>query len=136
MTEQSTQNVPAEQPVEKVERVRDIIFGPQMRDYDQKFKLIQRDLDRIQQTIDQLGERLSEQDASQLKKLQAVHREMRQSDEDLRMELRQTTEKLTFEKVDRMALGELFVELGSHLKMGGSLADLADWLKNLDEKAS
>lgn len=135
MTDQSPQEVLAGQTPEKMDRVRDIIFGPQMRDYEQKFKVVQRDLDRLQQSIDQLTERLTEQDTNQLKKLQALHREMRQSDEDLRTELRQTADKLNVDKVDRLALGELFVELGSHLKMGGSLAGLADWLKNLDEKS-
>lgn len=135
MSDQPLQENLAGQPPEKMDRVRDIIFGPQMRDYEQKFNVIQRDLDRLQQALDQLTERLTEQDTNQLKKLQALHREMRQSDEDLRTELRQTADKLTIDKVDRLALGELFIELGSHLKMGGSLAGLADWLKNLDEKS-
>ena len=34
------------------------------------------------------------------------------------------------EKVDRLALGELFVELGNHLKAGGSISNV---LKNLSE---
>jgi hypothetical protein len=57
---------------------------------------------------------------------------MRQADDDLRDELRQTAQALITEKVDRLALGELFVELGTHLKTGGSLADL---LRSLGEKA-
>ncbi|GAB4426599.1 MAG: hypothetical protein Kow0031_06400 [Anaerolineae bacterium] len=130
MADASTiQNAVEGQSPEKMDRVRDIIFGPQMRDYEQKFTVLQRDIERLQQTLDQLTERLTEQDTNQLKKLQALHRDMRQADEDLRKELRQTADKLTVEKVDRLALGELFVELGSHLKMGGSLAGLADWLK-------
>jgi predicted RNase H-like nuclease (RuvC/YqgF family) len=135
MGDQQPIEVPNGENPEKMDRVRDIIFGPQMRDYEQRFKQTVRDLERLQQEIDHLTERLTEQDATQLKKLQALHREMRQSDDDIRTELRQTADKLTFDKVDRMALGELFIELGSHLKMGGSLAGLADWLTNLDEKA-
>jgi superfamily II RNA helicase len=106
-----------------------------MRDYEQQFELMKRDLVRLQQEIDQLNERLIEQDDNNLKKFQSMHREMRQSDDDLRSEVRQTAQKLTVDKVDRLALGELFIELGSHLKMGGSLAELANWLKGLDEKA-
>jgi hypothetical protein len=34
------------------------------------------------------------------------------------------------DKVDRVAMGDLFIELGTHLKTGGSLADL---LKDLGE---
>jgi hypothetical protein len=136
MNDNKPQEIPIPQTPEKMDRVRDIIFGPQMRDYEQKFKVFQRDFERMQQEIDRLNERLTEQDTNQLKKLQSLHRDMRQADEDLRAELRQTAEKLTFDKVDRITLGELFVELGGHLKMGGSLAGLADWLKNLDEKSS
>ncbi len=135
MSDQQAEALSVDGSPEKMDRVRDIIFGPQMRDYEQRFKQVQRDLDRLQAELGHLTERLTEQDASQLKKLQALHRDMRQSDEDIRTELRQTADKLTFDKVDRLALGELFIELGSHLKMGGSLAGLADWLKNLDEKA-
>ncbi len=105
-----------------------------MRDYDQQLQSLKRDLERLQQEIDHLNERLVEQDGNHLKKLQALHREMRQVDDDMRNELRQTAQKLTIDKVDRLALGELFIELGGHLKMGGSLAGIADWLKSLDEK--
>jgi hypothetical protein len=109
---------------EEVERIRDIIFGPQMRDYDHRFNNVQRDLDRLQQEIDRLTEQLTDQDSAQTKKVQALRRDMRQADDDLREEVRETAQKLTIDKVDRMALGELFIELGTHLKTGGSLADL------------
>jgi hypothetical protein len=91
---------------QEVDRIRDIIFGPQMRDYEQRFQIIQRDLDRLQN----------------------LRREMRQADEDLRDELRQTAQNLMTDKVDRVALGELFIELGTHLKTGGSLADVLESL--------
>jgi chromosome segregation ATPase len=111
-------------PAQEVDRIRDIIFGSQMRDYEQRFKNAQRDLDRLQQELDRLTEQLTEQDNNQGKKLQALRREMRQADDDLRDELRQTVNKLNSDKVDRVALGDLFTELGAHLKSGGSLADL------------
>jgi predicted nucleic acid-binding Zn-ribbon protein len=99
-----------------------------MRDYEQRFQIIQRDLDRLQQEIDRLTEQLAEQDSSQGKKLQNLRREMCQADEDLRDELRQTAQNLMTDKVDRVALGELFIELGTHLKTGGSLADVLESL--------
>ena len=117
---------------QEVDRIRDIIFGPQMRDYEQQFQTVQRDLERLQQETDRLAEQLADQDSSQTKKLQNLRREMRRADDGLRDELRQTAQKLTNDKVDRVALGELFIELGTHLKTGGSLADV---LKGLGEKA-
>jgi chromosome segregation ATPase len=127
--EQVGATAPMEAPQE-VDRIRDIIFGPQMRDYEQQFQNVQRDLDRLQQELDRLTEKLADQNSDQDKKLQALRRELRQADDDLRDELRQTAQKLTIDKVDRMALGELFIELGTHLKTGGSLADL---LKGLEK---
>jgi predicted nucleic acid-binding Zn-ribbon protein len=124
MTDEQANAMSQVEAAQEVDRIRDIIFGPQMRDYEQRFQTIQRDLDRLQQEID----RLTEEDSSQGKKLQNLRREMRQADEDLRDELRQTAQNLMTDKVDRVALGELFIELGTHLKTGGSLADVLESL--------
>lgn len=119
------------EPAQEVDRIRDIIFGSQMRDYEQRFETVQHDLDRLRQEVDRLSEQLADQDSSQSKKLQALHQEMRQADDDLRNELRKTAQTLMTNKVDRVALGELFIDLGTHLKTGVSLADV---LKGLGEK--
>jgi predicted nucleic acid-binding Zn-ribbon protein len=132
MADEQTEATSQAESAQEIEHIRDIIFGAQIRDYNQRFQTIQRDLERLQQEIDRLAEQLVDQDSAQRKKLQELRREMRQADDDLRDELRQTAQALTTEKVDRLALGELFVELGTHLKTGGSLADL---LRNLGEQA-
>jgi len=131
MTDEQSQATPRADTPQEVDRIRDIIFGPQMRDYEQRFQTVQRDLDRLQQATDRLNEQLADQDSAQVKKLQALRQEMRQADDDLRTELRQTAQTLTTDKVDRLALGEMFIQLGTHLKAGGSVADL---LKDLVEK--
>ncbi|WP_423226579.1 hypothetical protein [Candidatus Amarolinea aalborgensis] len=123
MTQKPVQPSAASTPQE-VDRIRDIIFGPQIRDYEQRFQALQRDAERLQQEIDRLTEQLADQDGEQNKRIQAVRRDLRQGDEDVRTELRQTAQALSFEKADRAALGELFVNLGTHLKTGGSLAEL------------
>jgi DNA anti-recombination protein RmuC len=155
----------------EVDRVRDIIFGSQMRDYDQRFEAILRDLARLQRELDQANEQLAAQSAAQGKSLQALRQELRQADSDqrsetkaelerlagqiaendatqsqnlkalrqelrsadgdLRDELRQKAQRLTDEKVDRSTLGELFIELGNHIKTGGALADM---LKGLEPR--
>jgi hypothetical protein len=122
--EQAVEATPQVEVPREVDRIRDIILGPQLRDYEQRFKIIQRDLERLQQEFDHLTEQLANQDSDHGKKLQTLRREMRQGDDDLRGELRQTSQELTTDKVDRIALGELFIELGEHLKAGGSLVDL------------
>lgn len=195
---------------ESVERIREIIFGPKMRDYEQRFEAVTRDLGRLQQELDHLSEQLTAKDTAQGKNLQGLRQELRQTgsdlrkelkaeigrvgaqlteqnaaqaanlqtlrqelhqadddllsqvktdleelvaqmaeqdatqktnlgnlrqelrkaDADLREELRQIAQRLTDDKTDRSTLGELFIELGGHLKAGGSLADL---LENLEQ---
>jgi chromosome segregation ATPase len=113
-----------------IERIRDIIFGPQMRSNQQQSEALQRDVARLQQEIDQLTEQLAEQDSNQGKKVQSLRREMRRADDDLRRELRETAQKLRAEKVERLDLGRLFLEMGTHLTEGRTIGDL---LKSLVE---
>lgn len=133
MTDEQANATPQMESAQEVDRIRDIIFGPQMRDYEQRFQIVQRDLDRLQQEFDRLSEQLTDQDSAQSKKLQNLHREMRQTDDGLRDELRQIAQNLMTDKVDRVALGELFIELGTHLKTGGTLADLLESLEDRTE---
>ena len=132
MTDKESQAVSEAESPHEVDRIREIIFGTQMRDYQQRFQVVQRDLDWLQQEIGRLSERLSEQGSGHSKELQSLRQELRQADEDLRDELRETAQKLTGDKVDRFALGELFIELGNQLKSGGSLADLLHGLTGED----
>lgn len=111
----------AEEKIQEVDRIRDIIFGSQMRAYDGNFQIIQRDIDRLMQEIERLNEKLAEQEKSHAEKVQALEREMRKSDDGLRAELRATAQKLTDDKIDRRVLGDLFIELGSQLKSPGSI---------------
>ena len=117
---------------QEVERIREIIFGSQMRDYQKSFQSIKRDLERLQEGIDRLSEQLSVQESNQNEKLQNLRKELRKADDDLRDELRQTAGKLGDEKVDRAVLGQLFTEVGAQLKSGGSLADLLKGLSALE----
>ena len=121
--EQVSATVQTEVPRD-VDRIREILFGGQMREYEQRFQAMQRDLERLQQELDRLNEQLGSQDSEQNKKLHTLRRDLKQADDELRGELRQTTQTLTGEKVDRAALGELFAELGNRLRTGNSVADL------------
>lgn len=124
MPEQTGPATPAGESPADVERIRTILFGPQMRDYEQRFLTLQRDLERLQAELAHLSDQLAAQEADQTKKLQTLRSELQRADNDLRDELRQTAQKLTDDKVDRTTLGDLFIELGSHLKGGGSLPRL------------
>lgn len=121
MTSNKDQSIPDEKSPE-VERIRDIIFGPQMRAYEGYFQNIQRDFDRLAQEIERLNEKLADQEKNQSQKLQSLEKDTRKADDGLRAELRETAQKLIDEKVDRKVLGDLLIELGEQLKSSGALA--------------
>ena len=81
MTQKASQPTAASTPQE-ADRIRDIIFGPQIREYEQRFQSLQRDVERLQQELDRMHEELTEQDAEQNKRLQAVRRDLRQGDDE------------------------------------------------------
>lgn len=54
---QSIENIDVES-AQKVERIRNIVFGSQMREYEQRFTTINRDIARAQQEIAQTNEQL------------------------------------------------------------------------------
>jgi predicted nucleic acid-binding Zn-ribbon protein len=109
-------NPTGEQTPQEVDRIRDIIFGSQMRAYEGNFQTIQRDLERLRHELERLNGKIDDQDANHNQKLQALERELRIADDHLRDELRETAFRLTDEKVDRQTLGDLLIELGSQLK--------------------
>jgi len=116
---------------QEVDRIRDIIFGPQMRDYDQRFHNILDDIDRANRAIERLGEVQSEHEANFNKKVQALRTELRQEDDSLRAELRQAIDRLTTDKVDRVNLGDLLIQLGTQLKKTGGDGNLLAGLTQL-----
>jgi hypothetical protein len=114
--------------MQDVGRIREIIFGSQMRDYEQRFRLLQRDLEGLQGELEALREQSGAQDKELDKKLQKLRDDTRQSDDDLRAEMREAVDRLTTEKVDRSTLGDLLIELGNHLKQDSALGSLLESL--------
>ncbi len=130
--------MPAKQPLtsqeetpQEVDRIREILFGSQMRDYEQRFQVIRHDLERLQQELDRLAGRLAEQDSEQSKKLERLRKESREADEALRRALRETAQQLTNDKVDRLALGDMLIEIGNRLKTGVLSSDLLQGLEEI-----
>ncbi|MBW7882599.1 MAG: hypothetical protein H3C34_08170 [Caldilineaceae bacterium] len=115
---------------QEIDRIREIIFGTQMRQYEQSIMSLQQDFQRLERHIAEQSEQLAEWESKQAKAAQALRQEMRDADGSLRNELRQLAQQLEQEKVDRTLLGELFIELGNQLKNGGSLANLLDGVLN------
>ena len=124
MSADTSQITPEAQPVEEVGRIRDILFGQQMRDYQQRFDALRRDLERLQGELDRLRQQLADQDGDQSKRLGSLRQETRDADDVLRSELRESVARLSDEKTDRAVLAELFIQLGASLKTGSSIDGL------------
>ena len=124
MTTEKKQPTLAMGSEQQIDRVRELIVGPHLREYGQRLQDQSRDLERLQQEIARLSEQLAGQEQDQSKRVQTVRQELRDGDETLRSELRATAQQLTTDKMDRSALGELFIELGNQIKAGGSLSNL------------
>ncbi len=82
----------------------------------------------LKNELDGLNTQIAEHESSQKTTLQNLRQELRKANSDLREELRLLSQRLTDEKTDRAMLGDLFVELGNHVKTGGSLADMLNIL--------
>jgi predicted nucleic acid-binding Zn-ribbon protein len=120
MSDDNAQVTQGTETAEEVGRIRDILFGHQMRDYQQRFDALRRDLERLQGELDRFRQQLADQDADQGKKLGSLRQEARDADEALRGELRETAAQLSDQKTDRAVLAELLIQLGADLKGGRS----------------
>ncbi len=100
----------------EISRIRDIIFGAEMRNYDKQFQAIQRELEQLRQQLQQLGAQLAQQDATQTQRLSELEQTTLAADNALRNELQAAVKMLTQAKVDRVALGEMLAQIGASLK--------------------
>ncbi len=124
MTKKIDSPKPGDLDQQGVDRIRDIVFGSQMREYEHRFQQMKHDMERMRQELERLSDSVAERDADHLKKLQVLQQDMRKSDDGLRTEFRESAQKLMDEKVDRLALSELFIELGNNLKHNGSVMEM------------
>jgi Skp family chaperone for outer membrane proteins len=116
MSNEAAQPAPQPEPAHEVDRIRDIIFGGAMRDYEQRFQTVHGELQRLQKEIDQLGSQLATQDSEQNAKLQALRQETHKAAESLEAALRKAIKELDVAKADRTVLGDLLIQMGSQLK--------------------
>jgi hypothetical protein len=124
MASEQTPVAPEADSGQQVDRIREIIFGTQMRDYGQRFQALQEDVDRLRQELGRLSQRQDEQQKGQGAELQSLRSDLGRTADDLRSEFRQVAEQLEAEKVAWATLGELLIGLGTKLQSGDSLADL------------
>lgn len=92
---------------DKVERIREILFGAQMREYTQRFDTVTRDVTRLNQEVARLGEQMREQEARLRKELrqEVEHLSSLLQDQDKKQQqqLQQLDQRLTnqLQELDR-----------------------------------
>ena len=100
---------PAPAEIQKINAIRDIIFGHDMAEYDQQFKQVRNLIaDNAQSIIDQKEDILQRMDSLQDHFNDALRA--------LENRLTEEIEKLQYEKTDRQMLGSLLEEIGKKIK--------------------
>ena len=125
-----------ERPITELERIRDIIFGPQMQDYEGQFGRVAAELGLLSQQLDELRSKLAQQKADQERRLDELESTLgdqtSQLADDLRAEFTQALDALRDDKASRLDVGDVLVEMGTRLKQQFGVADL---LGPLDDTA-
>lgn len=136
-----------ERPITELERIRDIIFGPQMQDYEGQFSRVAAELGLLSQRLNDLQSTLAQQQADQdqrrdelehafserLDQLESsLGTQTRQLADDLQAEFTQALDAVQDDKASRLDMGDMLVEMGTRLREQFGVADL---LGSLDDAA-
>ncbi len=112
------------QQADDVLRIREIIFGPQMREYEQRFGRHEDRMQDLQNQIDTLSAQTEaqfrQQHAETQRQFDELRAEMQRRFEALEAQLLAHIERLSHEKTTRFELGDMLIELGQRLKRNGS----------------
>ncbi len=116
--------VPTTSPTQadEIARVRDILFGSHMREYERRFRNIEDELQRQKERLDELWERVDALEAKVEQNHRHVLQELRKQVDQLYTRLQKRMDELEEITVAEEALGDLLIELGSRLK-GGAVTE-------------
>jgi oligoendopeptidase F len=135
-------------PVTELDRIRDIIFGSQMKSYEGQFDLLANELSLLGKQLNELRADLAQQSGAQQARTDELERALsdrigqaesdlesqaHQLAEDLRNEFSQALTALKEDKASRLDVGDVLVEMGTRLKQQFAVTDL---LGDLDEATS
>jgi hypothetical protein len=125
-----------ERPITELDRIRDIIFGPQMQDYEGQFGRVAAELGLLSQQLGELKSTLAQQRADQEQRLDQLESrfgdQTRQLADDLRAEFTEALDALKDDKASRLDMGDILVEMGTRLKQQFGVADLLGPLDDSD----
>ena len=114
-------------PLERIEQIRDLIFGPQMDEYGEKFKQLEKEIlvmrkdlkslgADLQQSIDTLRE-TGRRDLNETRnQLSATEKALQGALTTTEKSLRKLIDSLQENGVDRLSLAEELIELGQRMQ--------------------
>ncbi len=71
----------------EVERLRDILFGPQMEEYERRFSDLRREIERLTSDIRALQDRIAEVERTQAKRMDSLEIELRRINDELKRDI-------------------------------------------------
>lgn len=97
-------------PGAEVDRLRQVIFGAQMEEYERRFSDLRRDMDRILTDLRLVQDSVSEFEKTQTKRIEGLERDMRRANDEIRRELDRlsTREAMIQQLLTRTQQQELF----------------------------
>ncbi len=112
---------------DEIARVRDILFGSNMREYERRFRTIEDELARHKQSLDELWQRLDALEGQVEENRRQVLAELRKQIDQLYDRLQARIGQLEEDTVAKVTLGDLLIEMGSRMK-GGSVTESLEGL--------
>jgi predicted RNase H-like nuclease (RuvC/YqgF family) len=126
---------------DKIERIRELIFGAHIRDYGQKFDLLSREISRLNREIERLNQQLRDQESATKRQLrdeserlsnQLQEQDRRQTQQLQEFDRRQTTEVEALEQKHGQRMQEMDrVALAGDRDLLEKLRELTDQLNDL-----
>jgi hypothetical protein len=113
----------------ETDRLRDILFGAQIEDYERRFADMRREIDRVSSDVRQVQERAAESEKGVLRRFEL-----------LELELRRVSDEIRRDQERQRGRDALFQQLGSQVRQheemivttGGSVLDLKRVQTNQD----
>ncbi len=98
----------------QIDAIRNIIFGQNMQDYDQKFTTVNDNLKQNRQEID---EKIEQTKKFLLEEMRQMENRFNAQLQDLNDRLTKESERLEDKKLNRKQLGELLIEIGNKISI-------------------
>tara|TARA_B100000965_G_scaffold389281_1_gene394768 strand:+ start:393 stop:740 length:348 start_codon:yes stop_codon:yes gene_type:complete len=98
---------------EKMDAIKQLIFGDNMVEYDQRFKEV---FDRIEKTQAELEDKLNSLDGQVKSTIEQLNKEFQLKSENLENQFLKAIEKLEDKKTDRKNLGKMLQNIGEKLQ--------------------